>query len=107
MQFIIELLKGVPVFMSLTLAALATIAGDYAGKLWSVHQQPWVFMVAMVLYAMSGLFFLPTLLKEGLVVTSLIWTILTVIGFLIIGTLIFHEQLTTIQWAGVGLGWVS
>ncbi len=93
-----------PVFLLLLLAVCMNIAGDYAGKFWSVHQKPWIFLIAFGLYALAGLLYLPSLLKEGLIVTSLIWTILTVVGFVLVGLLIFHEHLTTMQLLGVGLG---
>jgi len=54
--------------------------------------------------AFSGFFFIPTLLREGLVVTSVIWSILSIIGFLAVGILIFKETLTILQIVGVIFG---
>lgn len=44
---------------------------------------------------------------RGLVVTSLLWDILSVVGFLFIGIVIFKENLNTLQTAGVILGIVA
>jgi len=107
MDFYLAIANKIPVFVLLVLAAAATIAGDYVGKLWSLNLKPWTFWFAFTLYALTALFYFPTLLREGLIVTSILWTVLATVGFLAVGVLIFHEHLTLLQWFGVGLGVVS
>lgn len=107
MEILLSLLGKLPVFALLLLAAIATVAGDYFGKLWSVDLRHAYFWIGFVLYALAGLFYFPTLLRDGLITTSIVWTILATAGFLIIGLLIFKEQLTLLQWIGVGFGIVA
>jgi multidrug transporter EmrE-like cation transporter len=103
----IALLGKLPVFSLLLLSALGVISGDYFAKYWSVEQRGWMYALAIVGYALSAVFYIPTLLREGLVVTSVVWVVLSTIGFLVVGILIFHETLTPLQWVGVGLGIAS
>lgn len=90
--------------MLLGLSAAGVIAGDYFAKFWSTNQKGIFVLLAVLGYAASSLFYIPTLLREGLVITSLIWSILAIIGFLVIGLFVFNETLSTVQWIGVGLG---
>ncbi len=107
MEFVQRIWAIVPVPVWLTLSATTVIIGDYLAKRWSIDRGATLFISAMAAYALSGPFYLPTLLKEGLVVTSLIWTIITTLGLLVVGMLIYHEHLTTSQSIGVILGIIS
>lgn len=104
MEAYLALASKVPIILLITIAALTTIGGDYLGKLWSVNLQPWAFWAGFALYALTTFFYFPTLLREGLIVTSILWTVLATVGFLIIGYFVFGENLSTTQWIGVGLG---
>lgn len=52
-------------------------------------------------------FYIPTLLSKGLVLTSIIWSLLSIIGFLLIGLVVFKEILTSMQIIGVSLGIIA
>jgi multidrug transporter EmrE-like cation transporter len=103
----ITLLAKLPIWLLLALSAAGVVSGDYFAKSWSLNQRGWVYGLAIAGYAVSALFYIPTLLREGLVITSVIWVVLSTIGFLVVGILIFHETLTPLQWVGVGLGIAS
>ncbi|TAK03821.1 hypothetical protein EPO34_01520 [Patescibacteria group bacterium] len=107
MSWWITLARTMPVMVLLLLSAGSVIAGDYFGKLWSQKPSPALFAVALGWYLLSGFFYLPTLQREGLVITSVIWTVISTTGFLVIGLLLFNESLSPIQMAGVALGVVS
>ncbi|KKT43473.1 MAG: drug resistance protein [Candidatus Wolfebacteria bacterium GW2011_GWE2_44_13] len=107
MQLYLAILAKFPVGVLLTLAAGSVIVGDYFGKLWSTQQRPLFLVIAFLGYFGSGFFYLPTLLREGLLVTSIIWSLLSIVGFMVIGLLIFKETLTGIQAVGVGFGVIS
>ena len=107
MQIYISLLSKLPVFVLILLASTSVIAGDYFAKTWSIDQRPVWGMLALLGYFGSGFFYLPTLLREGLVITSVLWSLVSIIGFLIIGLVIFKESLDTLQMVGVGFGVVA
>ncbi|MBI5421873.1 hypothetical protein HZA44_01960, partial [Candidatus Peregrinibacteria bacterium] len=52
-------------------------------------------------------FYVPTLLREGLVITSIIWSLISLIGFMFAGLVIFKESLNLHQGIGVVFGLVS
>ena len=89
------------------LAATSVVSGDYFAKLWSTSLNDTHMILAFIGYFFSAFFFIPTLLREGLVTTSILWSVLSIIGFVIVGLLIFNETLSTIQIIGVVLGIIS
>lgn len=102
-----SLIQGIPTGIFLLLSASSVILGDYFAKTWSVGRDPKCIVFALAGYLFSGIFYIPTLLKSGLVLTSTIWSIAEIGGFLVIGLLLFNESLTVTQAFGVGLGVVS
>lgn len=100
----LEIFNKIPVYTLLLLSAASVITGDFFAKYWSLHRKPIFFAVALFGYFLSGLFYIPTLLREGLVLTSMIWSLLSILGFLFIGFIIFREHLSTLEIAGVILG---
>ena len=107
MHIYVALLSKLPVFALILLASASVIAGDYFAKTWSVDQKPLWGILALLGYFGSGFFYLPTLLREGLVVTSVLWSLVSIIGFLIIGLVIFKESLDAVQTVGVAFGIVA
>jgi multidrug transporter EmrE-like cation transporter len=103
----IALLSKIPLFGLLLLSASCVVAGDFFVKYWSLHQKPLYLLLTFFFYMGSAFFYAPTLLKAGLVTTSIIWSLLGIIGFLVIGLLVFGETLTTLQIVGVVLGGIS
>lgn len=101
------LLSSVPVLVLILLASASVIMGDFAAKAWSINQKPYLLILAFLGYFLSGFFYIPTLLREGLIVTSIVWAIISTVGFLIIGLVIFKEQLSLLQIVAVSIGIVS
>jgi multidrug transporter EmrE-like cation transporter len=81
--------------------------GDTFAKYWSLNPRWSIFIGAMLGYLASGFFYIPSLLREGLVITSVIWSLISIIGFLFVGLVLFKEHLTPVQWIAVALGIVS
>ncbi len=94
-------------WLLVVLSSISVIAGDYFAKSWSVSQKTGLYLLSLLGYLLSSFFYIPSLLKEGLVITAVVWDMISVIGFLFIGLVLFHETLTTLQWVGVGLGLAS
>lgn len=104
MSFIIALLSKLPVPLLLLIGTLLNNTGDYTAKYWSVTNKHLFFFIGFIAYSLAGLFYMPTLLKRGLVVTSVMWSALGMVGYLLIGLVIFKERLSPIQIFGVVLG---
>ena len=107
MRFYVEIMQKVPLLILVILAASSVITGDYFAKYWSENQKPSFLIFAFLGYFLSGFFYVPTLLKSGLIVTSVVWALLSTIGFLVIGVVIFNEQLSLLQMTAAGLGIIS
>lgn len=91
----------------LVLSALSTISGDYFGKLWSINHKPGLFLLAFILYASGGLFFIPTLIKESLIVSTVVYILLAQTGNLAVSLLIFHEKIDFLQSFGIAFAFVA
>jgi multidrug transporter EmrE-like cation transporter len=91
------------------MAAVSVIVGDYAAKAWSFShgQREWYLLLAFAGYFFSGFFYVPSLLREGLIITSVLWVLLSAVRFLVIGIVIFKETLSLTQTVGVILGIIS
>ncbi len=107
MSSLVASLAKVPTLALLFLSASSVVTGDLFAKYWSMTQRPLHLALAVAGYFFSGFFYIPSLLKEGLVVTSVIWSVLSIVGFLLIGIVLFKEHLTLLQTAGAVLGIVS
>jgi len=94
-------------YLLIALSACGVVLGDYSAKTWSIDREPLWLIFAFLGYFFSAFFYIPSLLKEGLVVTSLLWDLLSIIGFLFIGIVIFKENLTALQVVGAVLGTVA
>ncbi len=102
-----NIFSKIPVWVLLCLAAISVVTGDVLAKYWSTNTKSVFYFAGLIAYAFSGFFYIPTLLREGLVATSVIWSILSVIGFLVVGILLFKETLTPLQIVGVILGIIA
>ncbi len=100
----IAVFEKIPLPALIVLSATSVILGDLFAKSWSVNHRTAFLAGAIVCYLLSGVFYVPTLLKEGLVVTSLAWSVLSIVGFLFIGLVLFKETLSAVQIAGVLFG---
>ena len=94
-------------WLLVTLAAISVILGDVFAKYWSQNQRLTYYLLGLVFYFLSGFLYIPSLLKEGLVVTSVLWSLIGTIGFVVVGLVFFKETLTLMQGVGVGFGVVA
>lgn len=107
METYLAIMTKIPAWGLLSLSAMSVISGDYLAKLWSTNRNGWILLACLVAYSFSGVFYTPTLLRNGLVITSIIWSIVSAVGFLAIGLVIFKEQMSTAEGIGVAFGTVS
>jgi multidrug transporter EmrE-like cation transporter len=107
MNLFTKILPSLPLYVLLLLSAFGVVIGDYFAKLWSVNTKTTFLILAFVGYLASSFFFIPSLLKEGLIVTSVIWSLISIIGFLFIGFVVFKESLNLWQVVGICFGVIS
>ena len=84
MQFLINVFNKIPVLVLLSLSTIAVLFGDYMGKYWSTNPRLIFFVLALFGYLLTGFFYVPILLREGLVVSALLWVLLDTLGFIFI-----------------------
>jgi multidrug transporter EmrE-like cation transporter len=99
--------NSIPVLVLLFLSATSVIMGDYFAKSWSQNQSNLFLILSLLGYFLSGVFYIPTLLRDNLITTSIIWSLLGIIGFLFIGFIIFKETLSSLQLVGLFFGIIS
>lgn len=107
MNTLVSWSQKVPLLLLFTFSAVSVGAGDFLAKKWSLEPGWVTFAGALTCYLCSSFFYLQTLARKGLVVSSIIWSITSIIAFLFVGLVIFHESLTSLQVAGVILGAIS
>jgi multidrug transporter EmrE-like cation transporter len=97
----------IPVIILLILSSISVTTGDFFAKYWSLKSRPIFYVLAIIGYIGSAVFYIPTVKRQGLVVTSLVWALLSTLGLLAIGLLYFKETLTPLQKVGVVLATIA
>ena len=96
-----------PVFIG-TLMACIDILMMGLSKMISLKEVSINFIpVAMILYGIQPLLFLKGIRYDGMVITNLVWNLISNVVITIIGVLVFGESLKGIRWIGIGMGIVS
>ncbi len=103
----IELLKNLPSVALIIISVIFVTIADYYGKKWALTDNVLYLVYAVAGSTFSGLFYFPILFKQELVTSSIVWTVLSIFAFLIIGVLVYKETLTPVQIFGSLLGIVS
>ncbi len=99
--------EKIPLSLLFCISALFVGTGDYLAKKWSLAPSWGLLTSALGCYLVSSFFYLQTLLRKGLVISSLIWSIASIIAFLFVGLVVFRETLSTVQLLGVVAGIIS
>lgn len=107
MNFLVTYLQKLPPLVLVILAAVSVIAGDLFAKYWSINTKNTFYLLAVLFYIGSAIFYIPSLLNEGLVLTSMLWSLVSTVGLVVIGVVIFKETLSSVQIAGLVFGIIS
>ena len=92
------------VFISILFFAV----GEYLSKRWALKPDVSGAVWAIVFYAIGSALWLPALLeKNELVLMGRLWLLMGTIASMAVGLFIFREQLTVINWVGVGLSIIA
>lgn len=103
-----KLISSVPYFLWLVFSALFIALGDFSSKLWADNPKTSLLILTVILYLGSSLLWLPALLKRNeLAILGTAWSLLTILGTVLIGVLFFDEELSSKNWLGVALACIS
>lgn len=103
-----KILLVVPAWAWLLISAAWFTAGEYASKKWGMAPS-WRFAFFVVgVYAVGTFAWLPALLhKNQIALMGTLWLVLATVATVSVGVFAFHEQLSLVQWVGVGLALVA
>jgi drug/metabolite transporter (DMT)-like permease len=87
----------IPLILLFAVSAIFVGGGDFLAKKWSLEPGWGSCAGALGCYFVSSFFYLMTLTRKGLVVSCVIWSIASIIAFLFMGLVIFHEPLSGVQ----------
>lgn len=79
------------------------VLGVLAAKMWYIHRNPWFILLTVLLFGGAGFVFARSLRFEGMAIANILWIALSIIAVTLIGFFGFKEEITTLQWAGIGL----
>lgn len=91
----------------LILIAVVTIfevAGDILFKEWSIHNKNYLLIIGIFLYMCATTFWAFTLKYQDLSMAVVIFGVLTVVVGALVGVLLYHEQLSTLNYIGIVFG---
>lgn len=100
-------MKISPAYGLLSAVVIFEIIADVLFKYWSLNNRLILLVTGTSLYTIGTLLWAYTLRYETLTVTVMIFSIGNLVGASIFGIFWFNEQLTTQQYIGILLGFIS
>jgi drug/metabolite transporter (DMT)-like permease len=92
----------IPALAWLLISALFFACGEFLSKLWGNNPSITLTILVVIVYAFGTLSWLPVLLyKNQLAVMGTAWLLLATIATIVIGVLVFHEKISTLQGFGI------
>jgi spermidine export protein MdtJ len=92
----------------LLLSSVFFAVGDFATKKWADSPNYPLGAVILVAYMLCSLAWLPAMLqKNELAVVGTVWSLLSMVATILLGTMYFKEVLTATQMVGIGFGLVA
>ena len=96
------------IFFGLVIVAVAfELIADLLFKKWAEENKLLLLGIGLALYLVGTLFWAYSLRDEQLSKAIVVFTLMNLIGGVLIGVLYFHEELTLLQKTGIGMGIVS
>lgn len=96
------------IFITLTITAVAfEVLGDIFLKRWSIENKNVVLAIGLAIYFVGTIFWAWSLKYELLSRAISIFTVVNLMAVVLVGVLVFNEQLTLQQKFGIALGVVS
>jgi multidrug transporter EmrE-like cation transporter len=104
----VNILLSIPYIVWLVLSAICFAIGEYFSKKFGLS--PSYVLVACILasYIVGTLFWLPAIVQNNqLSIVGAIWSVMSLMATVLIGVLIFGEQLNALSLAGIFLGAIA
>lgn len=92
-----------PFIIHIAIITLLDITGIVCAKFYSINKSPLLILATVLLFGSAGYVFARSLKYEGVAITNVLWIALSVIITTIIGYFFFKEQITFIQFIGIGV----
>lgn len=89
------------------LAVVFEVVADILFKKWSIDSRNFLFAAGMLIYFVGTLFWAISLKYEYLSKAISVFTILNLVVLVLVGAIIFKEDLSLVNKVGIGLGVVS
>jgi multidrug transporter EmrE-like cation transporter len=86
------------------IVAILEVAGDILFKEWTIKNNNWLLFLGVLFYMVATTFWAFSLKYQGLAKAVVIFGVLTVIIGVLVGVLIYKEQLTSLNIIGIILG---
>lgn len=96
------------VWLLVALAMLFYAGGEYMSKCYANAPAPGKFALAILLYMLNAMLFLPALNRfNSLSRLGTVWNLAYIMVTLVLAVAVFHEALTVRHWVGIVLALVS
>lgn len=91
------------VMATIDIVMMSTVKMTSTGQLSSAVGLP----TSMILYALEPVVFLRAMKYEGMVVTNLVWNLMSDVIVTLNGVLLFGESIKGLRWVGIGMSLVA
>jgi drug/metabolite transporter (DMT)-like permease len=96
-----------PLYIAMLANLTFSTLGDWLAKMWGITNNNTYLYIALAVSLATSYFYFATVKYGGLTVGPSVVLILTMCISVAMGYLLFHEEVSHIQWAGIALGLVS
>jgi len=98
----INILLVVPAIVWLLISVIFYGFGEYFSKVWAIKPSLSTTLFLIIFSIISLLTWLPALLHRNQIsIMGTIWLLLATMATVFVGVVIFHEKITSIEWAGI------
>lgn len=94
-------------FILIIVAVAFELLADMLFKKWTQENKLLLLGMGLVLYLIGTVFWAYSLRQENLSTAIVVFTLINLIGGVVVGVVYFHEELSFLQKAGIGLGVLS
>src|SRR5690348_9566630 len=103
-----SIVTSIPYLVWLLISAAFFACGEYFSKKFGLSPNATYFAIVIMSYALAAALWLPAIMqKNQLSIVGAIWSVLSLVATVLIGTVLFGEHLNAYAVAGIVLGLVS